>query len=45
MKKRVTARRLLREFMAGRSFVGLARKYGMPTRRVEDRVRKVSRPR
>jgi hypothetical protein len=37
--RRVTARRLMREFQSGLSFVGLARKYGLTSRRVQDRVR------
>ena len=37
--RRVTARRLLREFQRGLRFVGLARKYGMTTDRVQRRIR------
>jgi len=37
--RRVTARRLLRDFKRGLSFVGLARKYGMTNVRVQQRIR------
>ena len=40
-RKRVANRTLLREFQRGMSFVGLARKYGLTNREVQDRVRKV----
>ncbi len=36
---RVTTRRLAREFKRGLSFVGLARKYGLKMREVENRLR------
>ena len=42
-KGRGTALRLAREFKRGLSFVGLARKYGMPQRAVEAAVRRVAR--
>ena len=42
-RKRVANRTLLREFQRGLSFVGLARKYGLTNREVQDRVRTVSR--
>ena len=38
-----SALRLTREFKGGLSFVGLARKYGMPQRAVEAAVRRVAR--
>jgi hypothetical protein len=37
--RRVTTRRLVREFTSGLSFVGLARKYGMTNVQVQARVR------
>jgi hypothetical protein len=37
---RVTSRRLLQDFKRGVSMVGLARKYGLRARVVEDRIRK-----
>ena len=43
MKRRPRARTLLREFLAGRSFVGLARKYGMTSLAVQAAVRRVSK--
>ena len=39
-RKRVANRTLLREFERGLSFIGLARKYGLTNREVQDRVRK-----
>ena len=40
-KRRATIARILtREFTAGLSFIGLARKYGMTTRRVQAAVRR-----
>lgn len=39
MTRMRTACRLAREFKAGLSFVGLARKYGLTQGQVEDRVR------
>lgn len=42
-RKRVTGRRLVREFLAGRSVLGLARRFGMPCREVEARIRRMSR--
>ena len=39
-RKRVANKRLVAEFQRGLSFVGLARKYGMTNREVQDRVRK-----
>ena len=39
-RRRVTARRLAREFKRGLSFIGLARKYGMTSLQVQSRVRR-----
>jgi hypothetical protein len=40
--RRVTSRRLLKDFKAGLSMVGLARKYGLRAVDVETRIRKVA---
>ena len=40
---RVTSKRLLREFREGRSFLALARKFGMTVKGVERRLRGVMR--
>ena len=42
---RVTPRMLAREFKAGLSMVGLARKYALTRRQVEDWIRTVARKR
>lgn len=42
-RRRVTDRRLVREFARGLSLLGLARKYGMTKLTVEDRIRRWSR--
>ena len=42
-RKRVTSRRLLREFAGGRSMLGLARKFGRTVREIETILRRVSR--
>jgi len=39
MGKRWTRKRILLEFLNGRSFVGLARKYGLTVKRVEQIIR------
>ena len=40
---RVTSKRLLREFHEGRSFLALARKFGMTVKDVDRRLRKTMR--
>jgi hypothetical protein len=42
LSKRVTSRRLLKDFKRGLSMVGLARKYGLRAVDVETRIRKVA---
>lgn len=42
-RHRVTGRRLLREFLAGRSMLALARRYGQPRAEIERRIRRVPR--
>jgi len=43
VKRRVTARRLLREFQRGLSVVGLARKYGLTSLQVQAQIRREMR--
>lgn len=40
--KRVTTARLIKDFIRGVSFVGLARKYGMTYLEAQDRIRQWS---
>lgn len=40
MKRRVTTHQLVEDFKRGVTFVGLARKYGMTSLQVQDRIRR-----